>query len=370
MKRSLRHLGQILPGVLAIGLAAFVLRSADLGRVLALVGSLGWRLPLLLLPNLAVTLIEAVAWWSSFALIGGRPRFASLVRVRLVVEAAMLGLPSGAVISESLQPYLLERRCGVAFEKAVVASMGRKFFVVVSHAIVLAVATLVAWPLLDRVSRETIGRAGLPWALLGVSAFMAATFGVGLAVSGRARIAQRTRRALDRVGGRWLGPWLDRHTQRFQRADDQLVRFFEAERRALVAPLVLYSAGWVVRGLETWLFLRLLGTEIPFLTAVVMEAAIIVVRSAAVPVPAGLGVQDVGYLLCFRALGFADPVTLATAFVVLKRGKDLFWILVGFGLLAVSGRGRDQEATEATATPAEPLAGPAEPPPVSSLTRR
>ena len=162
MKRLLRHLGQIVPGVLAVGLAVFVLRSANLGRVLDQVGSLGWRLPLLLLPNFAVTLIEAVAWWSSFALLGGRPRFASLVQVRVVAEATMLGLPSGAVISESLQPYLLKRWCGVAFEKAVVASVGRKFFVVVSHAIVLAVATVLAWPLLDRVSRQTIGRAGLP----------------------------------------------------------------------------------------------------------------------------------------------------------------------------------------------------------------
>ena len=90
MKRLVRHLSQILPGVLAVGLAVFVLRSADLGRVLEQVRSLGWWLPLLLLPNLAVTLIEAVAWWSSFALLGGRPRFSSLVRVRLVIEATMM----------------------------------------------------------------------------------------------------------------------------------------------------------------------------------------------------------------------------------------------------------------------------------------
>jgi len=353
MKRLLRHLGQVVPGLLAVGLAVFVLRSADLGRVLDLVRSLGWRLPLLLLPNFAVTLIEAVAWRGSFALLGGRPRLASLVGVRLVAEATMLGLPSGAIISESLQPYLLKRRCGVPFEEGVVASVGRKFFVVVSHAVVLALATLLAWPLLARVSRETIGRAGLPWALLGVSAFMAATFGAGLALSGRARVAQRTRAVLDRIGGRWMGPWLHRHTERFQRADDHLVRFFEAERRALALPLLLYSLGWVVRGFETWLFLRLLGTEVPFLTAVVMESAIIVVRSVAVPVPAGLGVQDVGYVLCFRALGFADPITLATAFVVLKRGKDLFWILVGFALLAIGQRGAERAMLAAPGSPAD-----------------
>ena len=338
MKRLLRHLGQILPGMLALGFAAFVLRTADLARVLALVGSLGAWLPLLLLPNLAVTLTEAVAWWRSFGLLGARPPFASLVGVRLVVEAMMLGLPSGAVISESLQPYLLRRRCGVPFETAVVASVGRKFFVVVSHGLVLALATFLAWPLLARVSRETIGRAGLPWALLGVSAFMIATFGAGLALSGRARLAERSRLVLDRVVGRWLGAWLERHAGRFQRADEHLVSFFEGEHRALALPLLLYSAGWVVRGLETWLFLRLLGADVRFLAALVVETAIIVVRSAAVPVPAGLGVQDVGYVLCLKALGVPDAVTVATAFVLLKRGKDLFWILLGFALMALGER--------------------------------
>jgi uncharacterized membrane protein YbhN (UPF0104 family) len=357
MKRLLRHLSQILPALLAVGLAAFVLRSADLPRALAQVRSLGWRLPLLLLPNLAVTVIEAVAWWRSFALLGERPRFGPLVGVRLVSEAVMLGLPSGALVSESLQPWLLKHRCGVPYETAVVASVGRKFFVVVSHGLVLALATFLNWPLLARVSRETIGRAGLPWLLLGVSAFMIATFGVGLALSGRARVAERTRVGLDRVGGRWLGPWLERHAVHFQRADDHFLGFFERERGALVVPLVLYMAGWLVRGVETYLFLRLLGVSLPLATALVVETAIIVVRSVAVPVPAGLGVQDVGYVLCLTALGVPDATTVGTAFVVLKRGKDLFWILVGFALMAIGERGSPRGGPSPGAEPVASAAG-------------
>ena len=262
-----------------------------------------------------------MAWWRSFGLLAARPPFASLVGVRLSVEAVMLGLPSGAVISESLQPWLLKRRCGVPFETAVVAGVGRKFFVVVSHGLVLSLATILTWPLLARVSRGMIGRAGLPWLLLGVSAFMIATFGVGLALSGRARLAQRTRALLNRVGGRWLGDWLERHSPRFQRADEHLVAFFERERGALVLPMLLYATGWIVRGAETYLFLRLLGADVPFSTALVVETAIIVVRSVAVPVPAGLGVQDVGYVLCLRALGVPDATTVGTAFVLLEAGQ-------------------------------------------------
>jgi uncharacterized membrane protein YbhN (UPF0104 family) len=57
-----------------------------------------------------------------------------------------------------------------------------------------------------------------------------------------------------------------------------------------------------------------------------------------VPLPAGLGVQDLGYVLFLKALGVPDATTVGTAFVLMKRGKDLFWVLLGFGLLAVGER--------------------------------
>jgi hypothetical protein len=337
VKRVLRHLAQVLPGLLAVALAAYVLRSADLSRVVEIVRSLGWRLPLLLLPNLAVTLVEALAWWRSFQALGVRPPFLPLVGTRIVAEAVMLGLPSGALISESLQPYLLKRRCGVPFETAVVATVGRKFFVVVSHGIVLAVATLLTWPLLARVSRQAIGRAGLPWLLLAVALFMIAAFGVGIALGARAGMAERTRAGLGRVPGRRLAGWLERNATRFQRTDDHLLTFFQRERGALALPLVLYSAGWVMRGAEALLFLHVLGVDVAFTTALVLENALIVVRSIAVPVPAGLGVQDVGYVLFLQAAAVPAATTVGVAFVLLKRGKDLFFVLLGFALMALQG---------------------------------
>ncbi len=70
----------------------------------------------------------------------------------------------------------------------------------------------------------------------------------------------------------------------------------------------------------------------------------ILLRSAAVPVPAGIGVQDLGYLLFLKALGVPDWKTAGTAFVVLKRGKDLVWVLAGFALLALGRWRRGQQA--------------------------
>ena len=338
MTRLRRLLAQVLPLLLSLGLLAWVLRSADLGRALELVHALGWRLPLLLLPNLVASLVETTAWWLSFERFGTRPLFLRLFGVRTTCDALLLGLPSGTVVSETIQPYLLKRRCGVPLENGIVASVARKFFVVESHGLFLAVATFLAWPLLERDVAARIFRQGLPWVLLlTCGVLVAAASGVVLATA-RGRMANRLHRALDRVGGRWLGSWLQRNAPRFQRTDERLAAFFGRSRLRLMVSVVLQGCGWFIRSVETWLFLWLVGAHVPLVAAMVIETALILVRAAAVPVPAGLGVQDAGYVLCLRALGVPDATTLGAAFVVIKRGKDLFWIVVGFLLLGIGRR--------------------------------
>jgi uncharacterized protein (TIRG00374 family) len=323
----------VVPALLALGLTAWVLRTADLSRSLDLVQALGWRLPLLLVPNFVVAVLESIGWRMSLGRLGPVPRFLPVLRVRLITEATMMGLPSGAVISESLQPYLLKRGCGMPFESAVVAGVGRKSFVVVSHGIVMAASTLLAWPLLTRISHATIGRGGLPWALMATALFMIGAFGFGIVASANGRLVQRFRLALDRLFGRWMGEWLERHAIRFARADEQMIRFFRREPRGLVVPMLLYCAGWVVRGVESLVFLSLLDVTISMNVATLLESTLVLVRSVAVPVPAGLGVQDVGYVLSLRAIGIPDATTVSAAFVLMKRGRDVFWIVVGFLLL-------------------------------------
>lgn len=336
MKRLLRHASQLVPALLALALVGFTLRTADLGRALGLVHSLGWTIPLLVLPNLVAVLFETIGWRMAFSRLGERPRLPSLFAVRLMADAVMLGLPSGAVIAESLQPYLLRRRCGVPFEVGIVAGVGRKFLVVMSHGLFLALSVPLAWPALERASRAAIGRGGLPWLLLaGAAALVGAAAGVA-AVGVHGRLGDRAHRGLDRFGGRWLSSWLESNALRFQQADRHLAAFFRGRPGGLVASVGTYMLGWLARAVETLVFLRLLGVDVELGSAMVMETALILVRAMAVPVPAGLGVQDAGYVLSLRGLGVADATTVGAAFVLLKRGKDLFWIASGFLLLLAS----------------------------------
>ena len=339
MKRVLRHASQLIPATLSLGLLFWVLRSADLGKALELVRSRGPWLPLLLLPNLVAVLCEALGWWLCHDRLGERPRFRGLVTVRVIGDALMLGLPSGAVLSETVQPYLLKRYCGVPTEDGVVSTIARKFFVILSHGLFLALATFLAWPLLQKASRVAIGRGGLPLLLLATALVLVAVALLLVTATAKGQMADRLHRWLERLLGRWLGAWLERNALRFQRTDQSLAIFFK-HPLGLVLPVLLYMGGWMVRSLETLFFLYLLGVNAPLSATMVIETTLILVRALAVPVPAGLGVQDLGYLLSLKALGVPAVTTVGAALVLLKRGKDIFWILAGFAMLGVGRRAR------------------------------
>lgn len=263
MTRLLRLATRLLPALLALGLLAFVLRGTDLSRAIELVHSLGFRLPLLLLPNLLCLLSETAGWWVLFGRIAERPRRLPLFAVRLAGEALLLGLPSGSMVNESMQPYLLKSRCGVPLETGIVATIGRKFCGVISHGLFLAAATLLTWPDLDRASRATIGRGGLPWLLLAAAFVLTGVSLAGAVATARGRVADRLHRRLDLWGGRWIGTWLERNAMRFAHADADLASFFTRDTLGLVPPLALYLLAWLFRALETLVFLRLLGVQIP-----------------------------------------------------------------------------------------------------------
>jgi glycosyltransferase 2 family protein len=65
----------------------------------------------------------------------------------------------------------------------------------------------------------------------------------------------------------------------------------------------------------------------------VMEAIVVFMRNLAFFVPAGLGVQDAGYIAFLHAFGIPNAAAGAAAFVIVKRAKELVWVGVGYACL-------------------------------------
>ena len=70
----------------------------------------------------------------------------------------------------------------------------------------------------------------------------------------------------------------------------------------------------------------------------IFEPMVSLTRSLAFFIPGGLGVMDSGYVSAFGSAGIANVVTAGAAFIVIKRSKELFWIVIGLFFMWLQGR--------------------------------
>jgi glycosyltransferase 2 family protein len=100
---------------------------------------------------------------------------------------------------------------------------------------------------------------------------------------------------------------------------DQTIRSLYARRRSVVACCAWTIASLVIGSGEIWLALWILDLPASFLNALILQSMVLTIRSAAFPVPAGLGVQEGGYLVVGNLLGISGEGAFALALVARAR---------------------------------------------------
>jgi putative membrane protein len=96
---------------------------------------------------------------------------------------------------------------------------------------------------------------------------------------------------------------------------DQTIRSLYARRRAVVACCAWTISSLVVGSGEIWLALWFLDLPASFVNALIFQSMVLTIRSAAFAVPAGLGVQEGGYLLVGSLLGISGDGAFALSLV-------------------------------------------------------
>jgi uncharacterized membrane protein YbhN (UPF0104 family) len=315
----------------AVGLLAKAFARANWKLVLGILASVTPAALVLVLVPFAVGLVaECAAWRRLFGRSGGTS-FARLLRVRVSTEPVNVAIPAGGLIAEVMGPLLLAPQPPLAASLAVATA--KRWLTIRTHGLYVILGAAVAFGPLSLHSREIIGRAALPWVVGGAGLALVVVSLVVERAASRYGVAARLRGAVEIVRrSRWL-----RGRKRspvdpaaFDRTDRELASL-AASRHPLPTSLLL--AQWVIDAFGSWLILRVLGAPIAFPIMLACDGALSVVRTLAIFTPSGLGVQDLGYLAFFAALGVPNAAAVGPAFVVLKRGRELFWFLVGFVFL-------------------------------------
>ena len=102
---------------------------------------------------------------------------------------------------------------------------------------------------------------------------------------------------------------------------DRATRVIYLRRRRVVVCFFWQLVGWAAGAIEIWVALRFLGHPATLAGALVIEAVVQAISSAAFLVPGALGVQEGGFVLVGAALGVDGTTALALA--AARRLRDL-----------------------------------------------
>lgn len=354
-RRSAVRWLRLLALALCLGLFAYALARSDLGAAVVRVRAIGPLALLVLLPFPVAMLADAAAWRRLLVGLGRQVRLRTLFAARLALEAVINSAPGGAVWAEAVGPVLVSRRTGVPVTDVIAASTAKRWLLIRSHGAYVAVATALAADALMRASVALVGTEALVLVVLaGALALVLLSVGIET-LAARARVAARLSRALGKLRLARLARWVEDRHHHFENADAQLARL-AGDPKTTAAASVRIAMLWIAEGFETFLILRLLGANLGLLEVMSFDAALSVVRSAVVFAPAGIGVQDVGYLAVLEAYGVPASSGIGPAFVVVKRAKEAAWVLVGFALLGRAGPRSGLDVPGAVQPPQPPSA--------------
>lgn len=319
-----RFVGHVVLTTLGLVGLGVVLHRADLK--LASLGAVSPQTWLMLAA--ASTLIQAIdATPLRLALLGTAARWRGILHVRIMSEAYTLALPAGVVVAETLKMRALKRRYGVAEAQTLSAGLVLRLGQGLAQLLYVALGALAGLQLLRSAGVHTTRFVAALMAL-GLTLFVVLAGLIVLARSGR----------LSSVVGAGLGRRLpEGWVSALEAFERHAATTLKSRQQTFMLTLTLFG-GWVANGLETYLILWGLGAALPLADALTFDALASGARLLFFFVPAGLGAQDAWMLTL--AGPFNIPMATVGQVIVLKRVRELSWVLIGLLLGARRSRQR------------------------------
>ena len=298
-------LGVIAAASAGIALAAYLIFHAGLGGIVRAVTSVGWGgFAILCICGLALFVVMGSAW---FVLIPGmKPsRAVTFILGRLIRDSAAEVLPFsqfGGILIGARAVVLRGVTTPVAFASTVVDVTTDMMAQIVF--IVMGISLLVM----------RFSSASKPGRIAAI-----ATAGVVLAVAGSIAFILLQQRGLH-LAERLAGRWLPRAVKQFEPFARTIEAIYDSPVR-LTLSAAIHLVGWLASAVVTLIAVRLIGGKINLVSAIAIDSMLCALRSAAIFVPAALGVQEAGYAMLMPLFGLPAEIGLAVS--LLKRAREI-----------------------------------------------
>ncbi len=338
MKQSLRIAFSIAGIIIAGFLLYNVLSSFNWSATSETLSSLDhWQIFLILIPFILEAIADCVAWRHLLPLEYRHVSLWKIFKARTGPEAVVMTVPMGPFISEPLKAWILFKIIDLRTSIGMASVIMRSCFLVLAQCSLVILVTLLSFGWLADLSPLVISRSGLGYLLLLIALILFLVYAAFLLLASRSSVVKRLHNKLEHAPFAWIRKIWESTEHYFTELNEQFATFGGERKSSVIIAYLLYILPWVFQGIETYVILRLLGSEIPLLQALTIEGACGFLRSVAFIVPSGLGVQDAGYFLMLNGAGVSHP--LSAAFIIVKRSREILWVSLGYGILFISGFG-------------------------------
>jgi glycosyltransferase 2 family protein len=291
----------------------------------------------ILLPSLLMYAVEAYGWRLTLGLHAHRLSFGRLFAIRTAGEVVNMTTPTAYVGGEPLKAYLLKRHAVPIVEAMASVVTAKTTMTLAEVVFILAGIVLSFW---------TIGVAKSPSG--GPTRFSpvgAAVFTATLLLFGTLLLLMMQRRGLFIGLLRLLRrcrirmSYLESREDKLQALDRAINDFYARDRRAFILSIGTFFLGWLAEAVEVYVILYVIGPPADVLTSISIAALAVVIKGGAFFIPGSIGAQEGGYLLLLMAYGYSDVAGIT--FAILRRVRELVWIVIGLICLAALGGVRE-----------------------------
>ncbi len=299
--------GAVIGGLAGLALAAWLLESYGVHRILDLLAHAGWSgIASVIAFHVVQILFSAAAWRVIAGPAEARPGLGGFMVLRWIREGVNNLLPVAQIGGEFVASRLLHRR-GVPLPAAIAGTVADLTVEMVTQ---IAFTLLGFCLLLYSVGDGGIAgyvASGLLAAALLAAGFLAAQW-LGLATA-----IERGMLRLGRSMG-WNG------MGQVEGLHKALIACYREPRRLLLAAL-WHMVSWLLGGIEVCLALHVLGHDVGVGAGLVIESLGQALKAAGFAVPGALGVQEGGYIVVCQLFGLSPEVAIALSLV--KRLREV-----------------------------------------------
>jgi len=296
---------------------------------------IGFPLLIVIIPYFGILLSDTFGWVICFNKKLSQISFGKALIIRLATETLQISLPAGAVYAELARPYLLKKQLNLEYSESISANIITKINVLVAQVIFLICGLFI---LMINFSENIASTQFLsePVFYVAAAVFVSLIFLLTYLLY-RKNLLLHTIRLFEKFNLKIVKKMVEKIRQPVIEIDNLISGFSRNHKTRLLITLVFFFLTWILISFESLVILKVMGINASIFQMILIESLISIVRVCFFFIPGAIGPQDAGLIILFTMTGLPDPVANAFLFVIIRRIKELVWIVVGYILLMFLG---------------------------------